>query len=525
LASYTIKPSDGDFSSIAGFLSDPSTINGDDADISGSWSGDDTSAITWDHSVSITNSGSKNENGYPGRSGGSYRLVIASGHVFDITADLDIRDLDIMSNSTGVSDEIFHMGGTLRNLTAKRCHIGFSGTTDQQDGVYTDSGYTGTVTFLFSGCMFFDIGRSIVDIVDSDATITINFEGCSAFRCGDQGGREYGVWVGALDVGSTPTVNINAFNCLLHADVDGSSENCIFGVNSGVAATLNVDDCITNFASGSGYTADFYYNMDTVNIGGTGYSYTWTDAAPGVGDYVAINEDDTSPYQQTLQDHANNDAKEYHSNASGSNSGLSHGTDIVGTTRTSSYCCGAHEIGEGATYTKLTDIDAILRAARTKGLDLDAILLAIQTYTKTLDLDALLKFIKTEDVDLAADIYDMLGWAWGQSNTSYVEIPEVWATWKEVGGAPATYNAEFGLLQLKSGETFYSDVKDIGSSTDRLLTIDIDKYGSGSGTQGTIEWRGSTTSFVWDAGSPSWNVYPAGGSIENWRYVQVRVTG
>jgi hypothetical protein len=346
LATYTIKPSGGDYTTINAFIDHVDTNPGDTGEISGTWSGDDTTNVTWDKAVLIRNTGSKNTNGYPGRVSGSYRLVTAAaaGHMFNVTADVDIHDVDMMSDSTGASDEIFHMGGTLRNLTAKRCHIGFSGTTDQQDGVYTDYGETGTVTFDFSGCMFFDIGRSIVDIYDSDATVTINFEGCSAFRCGDQGGRQWGVWVGSLDLGNSPTININAFNCLLHADVDGSSENCIFGVNAGVAATLNVDDCITNFASGSGLTADFYNNMDTVNIGGTGYSYTWTDAAPGVGDYVAINEDDTSPYQQTLQDHANNDAQDYHSNATGTNSGLSHGTDILGTTRTSDYCVGAHEI-------------------------------------------------------------------------------------------------------------------------------------------------------------------------------------
>lgn len=149
----------------------------------------------------------------------------------------------------------------------------------------------------------------------------------------------------------------------------------------------------------------------------------------------------------------------------------------------------------------------------------------VETITKTLILDAILKFVKTKTLDLTTDIYRMVGWAWGQQNTSYVEIPEIWSTWKKVGGATATYDTVFGLLQLKSGETFYSDVKDIGSSLARLLTIDIDKYGSGSGTQGTIEWRGSVTSFLWNDGSPSWGNYPDGGSIEDWRYVQVRVTG
>jgi hypothetical protein len=176
--------------------------------------------------------------------------------------------------------------------------------------------------------------------------------------------------------------------------------------------------------------------------------------------------------------------------------------------------------------TEDVDLDAILRLAKSKGVDLDSILRISKL--STLDLDAVLQFaldIITKTLDVTADVYNMLGWAWGHSDTSFVEIPEKWTVWKAVGGGAATYDTAYGLLQLKSGEVFYSDVKDIGSVLDRLLTIDIDKYGSGSGTQGTIEWRGSTTSFVWNAGSPSWGVYPDGGSIEDWRYVQVRVTG
>jgi hypothetical protein len=155
--------------------------------------------------------------------------------------------------------------------------------------------------------------------------------------------------------------------------------------------------------------------------------------------------------------------------------------------------------------TEDVDLDAILRLAKSKGVDLDSILRISKL--STLDLDAVLQFaldIITKTLDVTADVYNMLGWAWGHSDTSFVEIPEKWTVWKAVGGGAATYDTAYGLLQLKSGEVFYSDVKDIGSVLDRLLTIDIDKYGSGSGTQGTIEWRGSTTSFVWNAGSPSW---------------------
>jgi hypothetical protein len=143
--------------------------------------------------------------------------------------------------------------------------------------------------------------------------------------------------------------------------------------------------------------------------------------------------------------------------------------------------------------------------------------------TKLIDLDAILQLLGTKSIGLDADIYDMVGWVWGQQNTSYVEIPEIWDKWKIAGGNPAVFDSSWGKLQLGDGDMYYSDVRDFGDADAKTLEITIDKYGAGTGTQGDIYWRGQAASFDWDAGSPAWEEYTSSASKE-WRYVQVRVS-
>jgi len=112
------------------------------------------------------------------------------------------------------------------------------------------------------------------------------------------------------------------------------------------------------------------------------------------------------------------------------------------------------------------------------------------------------------------------GWTWGEeSPTPEAGLP--WSLWKKSTGDTADYDSIWGLLTLESGETFYSDVRDFGNDTLKSLEILTDQYQTGSGS-GTVEWRGSATSFTWDAAAPSWEAYAPGAKA--WRYVQVRVT-
>ncbi len=147
----------------------------------------------------------------------------------------------------------------------------------------------------------------------------------------------------------------------------------------------------------------------------------------------------------------------------------------------------------------------------------------VTTYTKTTELDLILKAARVKTPKIDSQLYNRLGWAWGEDDTSFTEIPDIWGAWKDSGGAEAVNTGDFGLLQLGTGDTYYSDVKDTGDTDNKTLTITIDKYGSGTGSQGTIEWRGSSTSFAWDDASPSWETY-TGSTAKTWRYVQVRLS-
>lgn len=82
---------------------------------------------------------------------------------------------------------------------------------------------------------------------------------------------------------------------------------------------------------------------------------------------------------------------------------------------------------------------------------------------------------------------------------------------------------DWGELEVSGAEEGRSRVYDYGSGDFRDFTVEIDEYGSGSGS-GTVQIRGSETEFTQDAGSPSWEDYSSTIRRE-WRYVQVRILG
>ena len=322
--------------------------------ISGDWAGDDTTDVTWDSACTVRISGdSLNKVGKPGRAAGSYRLVkpnAGADHVFTVSADVDIWDMDIMSDSEGASDEIFRVGTNEVDITCKRCHIGFSGNVNHQDVVYYE-GDNDTVEFTFESCMFYDIGRSIIDCyIATGNTITVNFNSCSSFNIGIDGAREDGCWYGAYNSGAASTVTVNAFNCLIEYD---TLSEVAFASNANDGGTLNVDYCISKGDNGTGDAAgDLAGNWDTVNQGnGNEYSKTWVEGDPGAGQ-VGLIDITGSPYDQRLfDDAAQNLAQDNHSVETGPDSGLSIPNDIVGTVRGASedHDVGAFEIAAAGT--------------------------------------------------------------------------------------------------------------------------------------------------------------------------------
>lgn len=70
-------------------------------------------------------------------------------------------------------------------------------------------------------------------------------------------------------------------------------------------------------------------------------------------------------------------------------------------------------------------------------------------------------------------------------------------------------------------------MKDSGAIGNKFFIVVVDRYAVGKGT-GTIYWRGGSTIFGQDANEvigPTWELYPAGGAMKTWRYVQLKLVG
>ena len=359
MADATIQQSGGDFSSLNAFIADAGTSASDTGTIQGTWSVDDTTAVTWNKAVIIEADADSKQAGRPWDTGDTtYRHRVTSGHAITVSAAVDISDINIQSSSGGTSDELFRMSSP-QNLTCRRCMLGWDNDINQQDVVYLDDA-SSSVTFLFEQCFFYEVGRSIVDAYTGTAetgTITIDFNSCGSYAVGGFGGRENAAWVGIGSSSNDADYNVNAHNCLLTSD-----DTNVFAIRAAIDATLDVSAtyCLTDVTA-----ANLSANEDSETTTGSGFSYTWTDGTPGAGSVVALTDITTIPYDPTLQDDANNDAQEFHSVATGS--GLTiPATDYIGNTRDAAYDVGPHEVsfpsGQTITVGLATESDSAFAA-------------------------------------------------------------------------------------------------------------------------------------------------------------------
>jgi len=295
----------------------------DTIEIQGTWSADDTTGVTWDVAVIVTADSSAKQIGRPFQSGDThYRLRPTSGHVFTVTADVDLTNIDVQSESSGVSDELFRAAANY-NATFTNCMLGFTGNVDQQDVWYCEA--TGTKTLNFIQCFFYDVGRSIVDQWNGGegGTFTINFNSCGSYNIGANGAREDGSWGGFATTASGDTIDVNAHNCLMHhSDVN------VFAASSS-NPTINVDGhyCLISTASGS--LALF---TDTEVDTGSGYSYVWGTTTAGGLEVLLTNLTSGTYNPALVDDTTNNDAQTFHTTVT--SAGLTIPTlDIIGQER------------------------------------------------------------------------------------------------------------------------------------------------------------------------------------------------
>lgn len=311
----------------------------DTVDITGTWSAPDTTtgAVTTANVTVTTDSASAN----PGHSTGSpthYQLQVGSGHSIQLDHSMTITGVDIGSQSTGVSDEIFRVNASNVTLTAKKCLFWFNSRNAEQDVLYTDSN-SGLVA-EFENCAFWNVYRSIVDHFSLTAeTVTVKFNSCHGYDIGFSAiaGNRSGVY-GASTTATGSISNVFMFNCVWHINTGNVFNASIVGTHN-----LTADRTLSSTTSG-----DWSTNVDTEALTDIGYSYTWTAGTPGVGSVIGVNDITGGAMDLRLQDHANNDAQDNHTDASGATLSMPS-TDIIGTSRpqNTNYDVGFFEISVG----------------------------------------------------------------------------------------------------------------------------------------------------------------------------------
>jgi len=92
-----------------------------------------------------------------------------------------------------------------------------------------------------------------------------------------------------------------------------------------------------------------------------------------------------------------------------------------------------------------------------------------------------------------------------------------------VNGPTIDGDSDWGSLKLGSVGSEYavSEVKEYPDDSEKLFTITLNVYGSGSGNS-KISLRGQAASFLWDDVEPSWIEY-TGPTTKTWKYVQIKV--
>ena len=116
---------------------------------------------------------------------------------------------------------------------------------------------------------------------------------------------------------------------------------------------------------------------------------------------------------------------------------------------------------------------------------------------------------------------------WGEEYVPSVKgTASSWAEWSDgAGGTPTiTGDADYGKINLPSGDVGHSPVKQIGEDSDTYrITVTENIYGSGTGDI-RVYIRGASTSFGQDDASPAWELY-VGSTDKAWNYVQIKLEG
>ena len=322
----TVKQAAGDYSSLkAAIDANETTI-----DIEGTWTVDDnytgSCVIDAGNATTITCDSDSRNLAYPHIGVGTwYRLrKTDSGHMFTLNDDLTMFGVDAQHEAAAISDEIFRVstGGIAVDLDS--CGMGY----DEREGngqcdVFLVT-VSGAIDLVVTNCWTYNADRavwSLDDVNNSGSTIDIN--SCASYDCGVQFGT-LNRWQAYVGISGSNDVPVRVFNCAI-SHGEGTASGAVFQ-HVGATSTILVNDTIINLA-------DMASGWSTETVTGSTLSATWTEnLAPGIGDFVIV-EDITSTIQDLrLGDSSENDAQDAHANATGA--GLTMpATDCAGAPR------------------------------------------------------------------------------------------------------------------------------------------------------------------------------------------------
>jgi hypothetical protein len=325
---------------------------GDTIRIQDAWTTDDTTSISTSASdVTVIAEGESRCSGVYEASPSHYRHRYAggSGHAMNFTMASGNRSVtfdgvEIIRVGGSASDECIRLAGGASQNGSKLFFndglMGFTVPTDQQDCVYVQS--ANEIEWHFENSVFINVYRGVAGCFAGLGPLLAEFNSCHAYNISHSGLQQDGSGLVGWRAGNTATgLVINIFNTLVE---------CVAGfpINTDTAGsqarhTIQINDSITD------WTEWFNWGDDSsdITITNSPVSGEWKTAA-GAGATEVLILDDTGLYDlRLLDDAANNDAQDFHSNASGAGLNMP-ATDLVGTTRAAPYECGPFSISVAA---------------------------------------------------------------------------------------------------------------------------------------------------------------------------------
>jgi hypothetical protein len=343
MATWTVKQSGGDYSTLASALSNASTGASDIISIEGTWSVDDTAVGTIaDASLTIQCDADSKMVGYEAASPTNYRLKNTTG--ISITVDASgcvIDGIEIGNESTGTSDECIRLNVNDCTLTVKNSLLYFGSRNDQQDLIYINNKINPIINL--ENVFGYNAYRSGIGLYRTAATtITANVNSCSFSNLGYTSSLNTRSGMFGHSTNSHTAV-LNCFNTLIHLN---AATHDVCNIQNATNTTLNFDQCLTN----SDEWCVESTGTPTENITGNS-SLNYTFATTGAtGNYVVVENITSGTDDMRLKDDTDNDAQDNHTDTTGPGSLSMPSTDALGTSRpqNTNYDIGAFEISAAA---------------------------------------------------------------------------------------------------------------------------------------------------------------------------------